>query len=157
MSAQISASADTLDSAVVSLAQLHKIGDLCLSCASKAVAQLALALMQLHYEIELAAGAGDVQVGMHIARIVSESACCKHTKRYPGSNRTSCTLSIKSLSVREHDVLGLIAHGKSNKQIARMLQISDATVKTHIRNIFSKLGVEKRAQAVACAWFELRL
>ena len=55
------------------------------------------------------------------------------------------------LSQRELEVLKLIAHGSSNLQIAEQLFISLHTVKTHARRIHSKLGVERRTQAVAKA------
>jgi ATP/maltotriose-dependent transcriptional regulator MalT len=55
------------------------------------------------------------------------------------------------LSGRELEVLSLIAHGNSNQQIAEQLFISLHTVKTHARRIYSKLGVERRTQAVALA------
>jgi DNA-binding NarL/FixJ family response regulator len=50
------------------------------------------------------------------------------------------------LSRRELDVVRLIAEGLSNKQIADRLQLSDKTVKNHVANIFSKLGVTARTQ-----------
>ncbi|QHA80983.1 helix-turn-helix transcriptional regulator [Pseudomonas mediterranea] len=55
------------------------------------------------------------------------------------------------LSQRELEVLGLIAQGYSNQQIAEQLFISLHTVKTHARRIHSKLGVQRRTQAVAKA------
>lgn len=55
------------------------------------------------------------------------------------------------LSARQQCILGLIASGLSNKEIARSLGISPETVKTHVATIFLKLGVERRAQAVAFA------
>ncbi|MBZ9783103.1 LuxR C-terminal-related transcriptional regulator [Pseudomonas sp. REP124] len=55
------------------------------------------------------------------------------------------------LSGRELEVLSLIAQGNSNQQIAEQLFISLHTVKTHARRIHSKLGVERRTQAVATA------
>jgi DNA-binding NarL/FixJ family response regulator len=57
-----------------------------------------------------------------------------------------------ALSPRETAILELIAQGHSNKTIARILGISPETVKTHVKNLFVKLGVEKRAQAVARAF-----
>jgi LuxR family transcriptional regulator, maltose regulon positive regulatory protein len=55
------------------------------------------------------------------------------------------------LSRREQDILELIAQGRSNKEIARSFGIGPETVKTHVKKIFIKLSVEKRAQAVSRA------
>jgi len=56
-----------------------------------------------------------------------------------------------ALSTREVAILNRIAQGLSNKEIARNLAIGPETVKSHVKHIFTKLGVEKRAQAVARA------
>lgn len=56
-----------------------------------------------------------------------------------------------SLSPREIDVLRLIATGNSNKLIANRLSISEATAKTHVASILSKLGANDRAHAVTIA------
>ncbi|MFF3690463.1 response regulator [Streptomyces sp. NPDC002187] len=58
------------------------------------------------------------------------------------------------LTAREGEVLTLIAEGLSNADIARSLQISTATVKTHINNLFAKAGLHDRAQAVRYAYRE---
>jgi len=55
------------------------------------------------------------------------------------------------LTEREMDVLRLIVRGNSNKEIATKLFISEATVKTHINNLLSKLGVTDRTQATTTA------
>ncbi len=55
------------------------------------------------------------------------------------------------LTEREREVLGLVVQGNSNQQIADALVISLATVKAHISNILSKLGVSSRAEAIAYA------
>jgi DNA-binding NarL/FixJ family response regulator len=55
------------------------------------------------------------------------------------------------LSQREVDVLAWVARGSSNKEIAHSLHISEATVKSHLLHIFSKLGVNDRTQAVTLA------
>ena len=56
------------------------------------------------------------------------------------------------LTVREAEVLVLIAEGLSNQEIARRLHVSTATVKTHINNMFAKTGLKDRAQAVRYAF-----
>jgi DNA-binding NarL/FixJ family response regulator len=57
-----------------------------------------------------------------------------------------------ALTPRETDVLRLIAAGRSNVEIAQRLYITQATVKTHINNLFAKTGVRDRAQAVTYAF-----
>ncbi|MGV9711000.1 LuxR C-terminal-related transcriptional regulator [Gordonia sp. NPDC003424] len=59
------------------------------------------------------------------------------------------TTSDDSLTDREESVLRLLATGASNRSIAEQLYISDGTVKSHVRHIFRKIGVETRAQATA--------
>ena len=56
------------------------------------------------------------------------------------------------LSAREREVLALVARGASNREIARDLFISEATVKTHLTHLYAKLGVNDRAAAVAVAY-----
>ena len=56
-----------------------------------------------------------------------------------------------TLSERERDILHQLARGLGNREIARALFISEATVKTHLGRIYAKLGVETRAGAVAVA------
>ncbi len=56
------------------------------------------------------------------------------------------------LTPREGEVLSLIAAGLANQEIARKLFISEGTVKTHINNLFGKIGARDRAQAVAYAF-----
>jgi NarL family two-component system response regulator LiaR len=56
------------------------------------------------------------------------------------------------LSDREKDVLLLIAEGLSNQQIAGRLSIGEKTVKTHVSNILSKLGLDDRTQVAVYAW-----
>jgi DNA-binding NarL/FixJ family response regulator len=60
-------------------------------------------------------------------------------------------VSGETLSQREIDVLKLMAQGKSNKEIGSALFISEGTVKSHLKRMFSKLGVISRTEAVANA------
>lgn len=59
---------------------------------------------------------------------------------------------LQSLSQREHEVLTLVAEGLSNQAIADRLGIGEKTVKTHVSNMLSKLGVSDRTQAAVYAW-----
>ena len=56
------------------------------------------------------------------------------------------------LTPRENEVLALIAEGLSNREIARRLFVSEATVKTHINNLFAKAHLRDRAHAVSYAY-----
>jgi len=58
------------------------------------------------------------------------------------------TTQIEPLTEREHEVLSLIAHGASNRQVAEKLYLTEGTVKNHMTNILGKLGVRDRTQAV---------
>jgi DNA-binding NarL/FixJ family response regulator len=56
-----------------------------------------------------------------------------------------------SLTAKEMEVLALLAQGHSNKQIARALYVSDATIKTHLQHIYGKLDVQSRFGALSRA------
>jgi DNA-binding NarL/FixJ family response regulator len=58
---------------------------------------------------------------------------------------------IRSLTTREREVLALLADGRSNREIARLLSLSEKTVKTHVSAILAKLGVADRTQAALLA------
>jgi DNA-binding NarL/FixJ family response regulator len=59
---------------------------------------------------------------------------------------------LELLSDREHDVLRLMARGATNPEIAATLYVAEATVKTHVGSIFTKLGVRDRAAAIVFAY-----
>ena len=67
------------------------------------------------------------------------------------SRQATQTSSNDTLSGRETEVLQLMAHGSANKAIAAVLSISASTVKTHVSNIFQKLEVGQRTEAVTKA------
>ena len=56
-----------------------------------------------------------------------------------------------NISGRELEVLALLASGNSNKEIARRLEVSPNTVKTHVARLFEKLGARRRTQAIVRA------
>jgi DNA-binding NarL/FixJ family response regulator len=71
----------------------------------------------------------------------------KHLKAAPGSR----TLQKRSLTNREAAVLACLRRGKANKQIAHELDMSEGTVKVHIRNLMKKLKVHNRTEAAVLA------
>jgi DNA-binding NarL/FixJ family response regulator len=89
--------------------------------------------------------AGEALLSPAITRKLIES----YTRRPPPSaHRTT----LGELTPRELEVLRLVARGMSNNDIARELVVGDATVKTHVARIFSKLDLHDRAQAVVLAY-----
>jgi DNA-binding NarL/FixJ family response regulator len=72
----------------------------------------------------------------------------------PGAGPDSSAASDdeRELTPREAEVLRLIATGQSNREIARALFVSEATVKTHVNRIFAKTGSRDRAQAIRYAY-----
>ena len=63
--------------------------------------------------------------------------------------RTVYDNPLTTLTRRELEVLADLASGRTNKQIAREMSVSLNTVKFHVRNLFQKLGVNSRSQAIA--------
>ncbi len=99
-----------------------------------------------------------IQAILHITQggvIVSPIMATKLLTEFQGLEAEGKTEAIQetesSLSPREGEVLQLVAHGATNKQIADSLFISENTVKTHLRNIMDKLHLANRSQAAAYA------
>ena len=67
----------------------------------------------------------------------------------PASTRTA-DVQHQELTVREEEIIGGVANGKTNKEIARALNLSEKTVKHHMSNIMQKLHVRNRVEAVLC-------
>lgn len=70
---------------------------------------------------------------------------------YFATPRTAPPPAFPALTDREREILGYIAQGLSNSEIAHRLYLSQKTVRNHVSNIFSKLQVADRAQAIVRA------
>jgi NarL family two-component system response regulator LiaR len=68
------------------------------------------------------------------------------------SNRRSTSEIKKALSDREVEVLGFLAQGMANREIADKLSIAHTTVGTHLHNIYKEIGVESRSEAIVWAF-----
>jgi DNA-binding NarL/FixJ family response regulator len=75
-------------------------------------------------------------------------------ERYASRDERAATLhrDLSTLTPREIEVLALLARGLSNAELAASLHLSDATVKTHVARILSKLRLRDRAQAIVVAY-----
>jgi DNA-binding NarL/FixJ family response regulator len=90
--------------------------------------------------------AGDALLAPGITRrLIAEFA------RRPDPSRVEAA-ALQALTDREREVLGLVAHGLSNSEIAQRLVVSPATSKTYVSRVLAKLGARDRAQLVAIAY-----
>lgn len=65
----------------------------------------------------------------------------------PMDRRTPAS-PLSTLSMREREILGYLIEGMTNKEIARLLDLQEITIKIHLRNVYRKIGAVNRAQAV---------
>jgi DNA-binding NarL/FixJ family response regulator len=86
------------------------------------------------------------------ASIFAPSVTRRLIDEFSGRRRVVPPAGLDELTPRERDVLGLVARGLSNAEIARTLVLSEHTVKTHVARILMKLGLRDRTQAVVMAY-----
>ncbi|MGZ6346003.1 MAG: response regulator [Anaerolineales bacterium] len=98
--------------------------------------------------VELAEAIRQVHSGQ---KALAPRITAKLVNRLGGRGSYRATGMQEGLTDREMEVLRATAHGQPNKEIANALAISPQTVQVHLRNIFAKLGVDSRSQAVAYA------
>jgi DNA-binding NarL/FixJ family response regulator len=91
-------------------------------------------------------GSGNVLSPRVIQNLFEDQEAANAASSANGSRRSEY-----SLTQREHDILALLAEGRSNREIAGRLYLSEKTVKAHLAAIFRKLGVTNRTQAAMMA------
>jgi DNA-binding NarL/FixJ family response regulator len=90
--------------------------------------------------------AGDLLFAPSVARRLVDAYLTSHDRV------VDRPADLSSLTAREVEVLGLVAKGLSNREIAGRLVLSEATVKTHVNRVMTKLKLTSRAQAVVVAY-----
>ncbi len=119
------------------------------------VAVAALALQWLEYRYWIRAFSTELYILLIATGFTGLGIWVGHrlTRREPPAafEKNDQALEYLGVSKRECEVLELLARGQTNKQIAAALFISPNTVKTHLANLYSKLDVSRRTQAIARA------
>jgi DNA-binding NarL/FixJ family response regulator len=125
--------------------------------ASPDVRVLVLTTYDTDADVTRAIGAGAIGYLLKAERpeelfaAIRTAAQGRTTLSAPVARRAASAPAAPALTDRERDILGQLARGLGNREIARALFISEATVKTHLGRIYTKLGVDTRAGAVAVA------
>ncbi|HEY5712653.1 MAG TPA: LuxR C-terminal-related transcriptional regulator [Allosphingosinicella sp.] len=117
-----------------------------------ALALAAAALNWLDYRYAVRAFSTEIYIGLLALGFIALGiwAGARLTPRPAGApfERNDAAIRSLGLTARECEILGLLASGQSNKEMARGLKISPNTVKTHVASVYEKLEVQKRMQAV---------
>lgn len=117
------------------------------------LAAVLLACLWLLQWIPLRLGWGRELLAAAIAIVAMTIGIALASRRSPSRSAPVSVPSapVSDLSVREREVLALLARGLSNKELARELSVSENTVKTHLANLYAKLGARRRTEALAAA------
>lgn len=117
-----------------------------------ALAVAAFALQQLEYRYLTRAFATEIYIVLIALAFTALGVWAgrRLTSSIPAAPFARNDAALKSLGVtdREYEVLLLVAEGLANKEIARRLDLSPNTVKTHVARLYQKLEVERRTQAI---------
>jgi DNA-binding NarL/FixJ family response regulator len=96
------------------------------------------------------AGPGEIAAALHAAargEVYLDAAVARRLAQEIRAPRSG----LRALTVREREILRLVAEGRSNKEIAAVLVISERTARTHVSNLLGKLGLASRTQAALLA------
>ncbi len=100
-------------------------------------------------EAQLLAG---IRIVAHGGSLFAPAVTQRLIERFAGAHPAAPPPSLSELTVRELEVLGLVARGLSNAEIAATLVVSEHTVKTHVAHVLQKLDLRDRVQAVVTAY-----
>lgn len=116
------------------------------------LAGAALILQWLQYQYVARAFATEFYIVLIAAGFTALGAWAGHRltrKNLPAAfEKNDAAISSLGISPREYETLALVAAGHTNKEIARKLDVSPNTVKTHLAKLYEKLEVSRRTQAV---------
>lgn len=92
-----------------------------------------------------------IGLGIWLGRTYYERVEARHTAATVSAIQASRAAEMSPLTERELEVLRLVANGKTNREIAESLFVSENTIKSHLASVYSKLGVRRRTEAVMVA------
>jgi len=129
---------------------MNRFGRILAACAGGGLYQIILdegSITSNLVQVVRQSGSMSPHLMSYVDRLVADSQKARQDRLVP----TFRAQALQALSTRETAILTLIAQGLSNKEVARGLDIGPETVKSHLKSVFTKLGVERRAQAVSRA------